>query len=75
MAAKASPFIPALNVNGVTLMESHNNNVTCLSSTLTFNGSLVDLTLLNNATLFCGVLSHGDQVSTPIIVPGMIDAR
>ena len=29
----SSPPIPALNANGVTLMESDNNNVTCLSST------------------------------------------
>ena len=63
-----SPAIPALNINGVTLMESNNNNATCLSSTLTFNGNLSDLTLLNNATLFCGLLAA--QVSTPIIVPG-----
>ena len=67
-----SPAIPALNVNGVTLMESNNNNASCISSTLTFNGSLSDLTLLNNATLFCGVSSA--QVSTPIIVPGKVDA-
>ena len=65
----SSPPIPALNANGVTLMESNNNNATCLSSTLTFSGSLVDLSLLNKATLFCGVSSA--QVSTTIIIPGM----
>ena len=54
-------------------MESDNNNVTCISSTLTFNGSLENLTLLNSATLFCGI--GAAQVCTPIIVPGMIDAR
>ena len=57
VVAGASPVIPMLNANGVTLMESNNNNATCLSSTLTFNGSLEDLSLLNSATLFCGILS------------------
>ena len=62
-----SPAIPALNISGVTLMESNDNNATCLSSTLTFNGSSSNLSLLNNSTLSCGVLAA--KVSTPIIVP------
>ena len=78
VAGTGSPPIPTLNINGVsgagvTQMQSNNNNNTCLSSTLTFSGSLEDLTLLNNATLFCGVMAA--QVSTPIVVPGKIDAR
>ena len=51
------PVVPMLNISGVTLIESNNNNNTCISSTLTFNGSLSALTQLNNATLFCGVVS------------------
>ena len=66
--AGGSPVIPMLNINGVTLMESNIDNETCVSSTLTFSGSLSALTLLNNATLFCGASSA--QVSTIIIVPG-----
>ena len=62
-----SPILPMLNINGVTLMENNNNNMTCLSSTLTFNGSIMALTQLNNATLFCGV--GANQVDTSIIVP------
>ena len=71
--AGGSAVIPMLNINGVTLMESNIDNETCVSSTLTFSGSLSALTLLNNATLFCGASSA--QVSTPISVPGKIDAR
>ena len=66
-----SPAIPALvNISGVTLMETNNNNNTCLSSTLTFNGSLSALTQLNSATLFCGV--GANQVNTSIIVPSKL---
>ena len=61
------PPVPMLNINGVTLMESNNNNMTCISSTLTFNGSLSALTQLNSATLFCGVGLN--QVNISIIVP------
>ena len=73
VAGAGSPAIPVLNVNGqsgagVTQMERINNNATCLSSTLTFSGSLEDLSLLNSATLFCGVVAA--QVSTSISVPG-----
>ena len=63
-------MLPSLNINGVTLMESNNNNNTCLSSTLTFNGSIAALTQLNNATLFCGV--SADRVDTSIIVPSKL---
>ena len=73
-----SPAIPPINViglspAGITQMQSSNNNATCIASTLTFNGSLEDLTLLNNATLFCGHLDVQDCIT--IIVPGKIDAR
>ena len=62
-----SPVLPILNINGVTLMESNNNNNTCISSTLTFSGSLAALTQLNSATLSCGVGLN--QVNISIIVP------
>ena len=65
-----SPVLPMLNINVVTLMESNNNNNTCLSSTLTFNGSIAALTQLNSATLFCGV--GANQVDTSIIVPSKL---
>ena len=51
-------------------MESNNNNDTCISSTLTFNGNLSSLTQLNSATLFCGVGLN--QIDTSIIVPSKL---
>ena len=63
-------MLPSLNINGVTLMESNNNNNTCISSTLTFNGSLSALTQLNSATLFCGVGLN--KVNMSITVPSKL---
>ena len=52
------PTLPSLNVNGVTLTESAKiSNVTCLTSTLTFTGTLFNLTQLAGAVLKCNDLN------------------
>ena len=65
------PAIPQLNVAGVSLMENHYINGSCIHSTLTFNESLTSLAALNGAILTCGV-SPDDPVTIPIVVPGNV---
>ena len=66
---KGSVLVPALNVTGVTLMDTHKSLLTCLVSTLTFTGHLSALTQLNGVMLNCSNEANHDQDSVFIIVP------
>ena len=60
---------PPLSVSGVTLSESSSLDVACINSTLSFNGDLTALSLLNGATLTCDTpVDPEDNVT--IVVPG-----
>ena len=65
-----STLIPALSVTRVTLTESHNNNATCIDSTLTFTGSLTSLAALNGVVLNCsssGELTRRTRITTIMV--------
>ena len=68
IVASTTAVVPPLNVTGVTLMENNNNNATCLSSTLTFNGTFSNLAQLNGVMLTCSDPSAPTDTIT-IVVP------
>ena len=62
---------PEVTVSGVTLSESNSLDVGCINSTLSFNGDLAALALLNGATLTCDTqMEPADTVT--IVVPGTL---
>ena len=60
---------PQVTVSGVTLSESNSIDMLCVNSTLSFNGDLTALSLLNGATLTCDAPGNPDDTVT-IVVPG-----
>ena len=63
------PVIPSLAVSGVGMMIDTTGNSTCVRSVLTFNGSLMSLTALNEETLTCSNITNSVLNSTTIVVP------
>ena len=60
---------PPVSVSGVTLSESNSFDNPCLNTTLSFNGDLTALSLLNGATLTCDTPVDPEDTVT-IVVPG-----
>ena len=70
LAGVPTPANAQSEVGGVDLTEDHNANTTCITSTLTFNGSLASLqSELNGSLLVCDV-SGPDSTNVTILVPG-----
>ena len=64
-------IFPPLPVSGVTLSESNSFDNPCINTTLSFNGDLTALSLLNGATLTCHAPADPDDTVT-LVVPGNV---
>ena len=65
-------LFPPVPVSGVTLSESNSFDNPCMNSTLSFNGDLTALTLLNGATLTCHAPVDPSEDTVTLVVPGNV---
>ena len=67
------PFIPPLNIAGVTLVENHNIDGSCINSTLTFIQTSTSLAALNGTMLICGAPGVSTDMITIVVPAGNLN--